>query len=211
MRKSITPDEKVSLFLRYLATGESFRSLEFTYRVSRRSISRIVMELANTIITEMQKTYLKTPSNENEWIEISEKFFQRWNFPNLIGAIDGKHIVLEQPKQSGSHYRNYKETDSIILMAVVGPEYEFLFADVGMNGHSSDCGKWLRNLMKKALEENSLDLQKAAPLPGRNIDMPYVLVGDDAFPLTTTLMKPFPQSNLTMEKRVFNYRIQTDI
>ena len=37
--------------------------------------------------------------------------------------------------------------------------------------------------------------------------MPYVLVGDDAFPLTTTLMKPFPQSNLTMEKRVFNYRL----
>ena len=36
--------------------------------------------------------------------------------------------------------------------------------------------------------------------------MSDVLVGDDAFPLTTTLMKPFPQSNLTMEKRVFNYR-----
>ena len=125
MRKSITPDEKVSLFLRYLATGESFRSLEFIYRVRRRSISRIVMEVANAVITEMQKTYLKTPSNENEWIEISEKFFQRWNFPNLIGAIDGKHIVLEQPKQPGSHYRNYKRTDSIILMVVIGPEYEF--------------------------------------------------------------------------------------
>ena len=160
MRKSITPDKKVSLFLRYLATGESFRSLEFIYRVRRRSISRIVMEVANAVITEMQKTYLKTPSNENEWIEISEKFFQRWNFPNLIGAIDGKHIVLEQPKQSGSHYRNYKETDSIILMAVVGPEYEFLFADVGMNGRNSDGGNWSRSPMKKALEENSLDYQK---------------------------------------------------
>ena len=138
MRKSITPDEKVSLFLRYLATGESFRSLEFTYRVSRRSVSRIVMEVANTIITEMQKTYLKTPSNENEWIEISEKFFQRWNFPNLIGAIDGKHIVLEQPKQSGSHYRNY-------------------------NARNSDGGNWSRSPMKKTLEENILDLPKATP------------------------------------------------
>ena len=34
-------------------------------------------------------------------------------------------------------------------------------------------------------------LPKVTPLPGHNIDMPYVLVGD-AFPLTTTLMKPFP-------------------
>ena len=187
MRKSITPDEKVSLFLWYLATGESFRSLEFTYRVSRRSISRIAMEKANAIITEMQKTYLKTPSNENEWIEISEKLFQRWSFPNLTAAIDGKHIVLGQPKQSGSHYRNYKGTDRIILIAVVGSEYEFLFADVGMNGCKSDGGNWSRSPMKKALEENSHDLPKATPLP-------------------TTLMKPFPQSNLKMEKRVFNYR-----
>ena len=96
-------------------------------------------------------------------------------------------------------------------MAVVGPEYEYLFADVGMNGRNADGGNWSRTPMKKTLEENSLDLPKATPLPDRNIDMPYVLVGDDAFPCTTTLMKPFPQSNLTMEKRVFNYRIQTDI
>ena len=77
MLKSVTSDEKVRLFLQYLATGESFRSSEFIYRVSRRSISEIVMGVANAIITEMQKTYLKTPSKESEWIEISEKFFQR--------------------------------------------------------------------------------------------------------------------------------------
>ena len=115
MLKSVTSDEKVRLFLQYLATGESFRSSEFIYRVSRRSISGIVMGISNAVITEMRKTYLKTPSKENEWIEISEKFFQRWNFRNLIGAIDWKHIVWKQPKQS-THYRNYKETDNIILI-----------------------------------------------------------------------------------------------
>ena len=56
--------------------GEFFRSLEFTYRVSHRSISHIVMEVADAIIIEIQKRYLKTPSNKNEWIEISQKFFQ---------------------------------------------------------------------------------------------------------------------------------------
>ena len=38
----------------------------------------------------------------------------------MIGAVDGKQNVLEQPNKSGSHYRNYKGTDSILLMAVVG-------------------------------------------------------------------------------------------
>ena len=41
--------------------------------------------------------------------------------PNTVSAVDGKHIVLEQPKNSGSHHQNYKGTDSIILMAVVDP------------------------------------------------------------------------------------------
>ena len=63
--------------------------------------------------------------------------------------------MLEHPKQSGSHYRNYKGTDRIILVAVVGSEYEFLFADVGMNGRKSDGSNWSRSPMKKALEENN--------------------------------------------------------
>ena len=54
--------------------------------------------------------------NKDDWLEISQKFYERWNFPNGIGALDGKHIVIQQPENSGSHYRNYKGTDSIILM-----------------------------------------------------------------------------------------------
>ena len=60
--------------------------------------------------------------------------------------------------------------------------------------------------MKKALEENSFDLQKAAPLPGGNIDMLNLLVKNDALPVTATLIKPFTQSNLTTKKIVFIYK-----
>ena len=129
--KSIKPDKKCCLFLRYIASGESFRSLEYQFRISRRTISRVISTVAKAIIHEMQDAYLKTPNTVEEWLLISEKFFQRWNLPNMIGTVDGKHVILQQPCNSGSHYRNYKGTDSIALMAVVGPEYQFLFADVG--------------------------------------------------------------------------------
>lgn len=37
--------------------------------------------------------------------------------------------------------------------------------------------------------------------------MPYFLAGDEAFSLEANIMKPYPQRNLSEEKRVFNYRI----
>ena len=138
MRKSIKPDEQCWLFLRYIFSGELFRSLEYQFRISRRTISRVISTGGKAIIHEMQDAYLKTSNTVEEWLLISEKLSQRWNFPNMIGAVDEKHAILQQPCNSGSHYRNYKGTDRIILIAVVGPEYQFLFADVAMNGRNSD-------------------------------------------------------------------------
>ena len=59
-------------------------------------------------------------------MEFAEKFYQRWDFPNGIGAINGKYIVMQQAFHSVSHYRNYEGTDSIKLLVMIGPEYKFL-------------------------------------------------------------------------------------
>ena len=49
-------------------------------------------------------------------------------------------------------------------------------------------------------ERNPLCLPTSKPLPGREKPIPYVLSGDDAFPLTKDLMKPYPLSQLTSEQ-----------
>ena len=82
---------------------------------------------------------------------MSEKFSQRWNFPNTIGAIDGEHIVLKQLKNLGPLYHNYKGSDSIILMAVVGPKYQLLYTEVGMNGKNSEGGAYAQSPLKRYL------------------------------------------------------------
>ena len=127
MRDCISVEELTCLVLRFLPTGETYRSLEFHFRISRSRISKAVIEVSKAIKKSLGG-YLKTPNKlETKWLQISRKFEQIWNFPNGIGAIDGKHIVMKQPDDSGSHYRNYKGTDSIVLMSMVGSEYEFLY------------------------------------------------------------------------------------
>ena len=143
----------------------------------------------------MQDAYLKTRKTVEERLLISEKLSQHWNFPNMIGAVDRKHVILQQPCNSRSHYRNYKDTDSIILIAV-GPEYQFLFAD-------SDGGNWLQSPMRKALEKNTLSLPKPKPLYENRKETPFDCIGDDAFPLTNYPMKPYPQKDLAIDNRIF--------
>ena len=95
MRKCISPEEMVCLTLRYLATGETFRSLEFQFRISRKVVFNAIITTVNALVKVLGSKYLSTPKTESKWLEISNKFNERWNFPNGIGALDGKHIVIQ--------------------------------------------------------------------------------------------------------------------
>ena len=84
-------------------------------------------------------------------------------------------------------------------------------------GRISDGGVYRNSTFYKALENWSLNLPDPVPLPGSkdpqwmldqcNEPIPYLLVVDDALPLGRHCMKPFPQSNLSDRKRLFNDRL----
>jgi hypothetical protein len=72
---------------------------------------------------------LQVPSTEEEWKEVSNEFLIRWNFPHCIGAMDGKHVAIKCPANSGSNFYNYKNFFSIVLFAIVDADYKFLYVD----------------------------------------------------------------------------------
>lgn len=59
MRKSIPAAERLALTLRFLATGDSFRSLAFLFRVPHNTISTIVPEVCNALYTVLKGIYMK--------------------------------------------------------------------------------------------------------------------------------------------------------
>ncbi len=93
---------------------------------------------------------------------------ESWNFPNCIGALDGKHIA-----NSGSSYFNYKKFHSLVLMAMCDAQYCFTLVDIGNYGRDNDANILNNSLMGMALKDDKLYV----PPPRKvNDDMlPYVI------------------------------------
>ncbi|XP_041441463.1 uncharacterized protein LOC121401193 [Xenopus laevis] len=120
MRGSISPEERLCVTLRFLATGQSFASMYFQFLIGRSTISIIVRETCQIIWIELQRIVLPPP-NENAWRTIAEDFYKHTNFPNCLGALDGKHIRVTMPFKSGSKYFNYKNTFQLSFWLVLMP------------------------------------------------------------------------------------------
>ncbi|XP_063798971.1 uncharacterized protein LOC134966287 [Pseudophryne corroboree] len=147
---------------------------------------------------------LEFPTSVTEWQAIAEDFERRWNYPNCGGAIDGKHVRISKPTNSGSDYYNYKGYFSIVLMAVVNANCEFNFLDVGKNGHCSDGGSLKNMRFYDRLTTNSIHLP---PVEQTKSGLGFVFV---FFALHKHIMKPNPQRVLNHDRRIFNYRLSRD-
>ena len=72
----------------------------------------------------------------------------------------------------------------------------------------SDGGVFACTSLGSALENGTLHLPPAKKLRSEsNTEVPYFIVGDDAFPLKPYLMKPYAQRDLTHDQMTANYRI----
>ena len=86
--------------------------------MGKSTVSNIVSEVCEAIWNGLKPEFGKMPSNPDEWLAVSKDYEVLWNFPHCLGAIDGKHIVIQAPHNSGSAFYNYKGTHSILLLAV---------------------------------------------------------------------------------------------
>ena len=199
---------RVAITLRYLATGDTYKSIGYAFRVAPNTICDVVPETCRAIITAYADEVLRLPKTPLEWEDVAKGFEDRWNFPHAIGAIDGKHIHIRNPLRSGSRYYNYKKFFSIVLLAVVDSDYKFLYIDVGAVGAESDAGIFAQSRLAALFENNKANLPPATPLVADPSPrpVPYYLLGDDAFALRDWMMKPYPSRALSLQERIFNYR-----
>ncbi|CAH1993856.1 unnamed protein product [Acanthoscelides obtectus] len=183
-----------------------FRSLAFSFRMAHTTIRKIVYEVCQAIWEEMNQEHMPYPTVERH-LSIANDFFLKWNFPNCIGCIDGEHIRIRCPPNSGSMFWNYKHFYSIVLQAVSDANGRFLYIDVGSYGKQSDGGIFSASSLMYHLENASFNVPHKRKIPGTDVLAPLVLLGDEAYPLKVYLMRPYSGRGLDEQREVYNYRL----
>ena len=117
-REAIPAEECLTLTLWYLALGDSQQSMSFSYRLGRTTVGGIIYETCLAIWEALCLQYVKSPKSTAEWKSIADEFMDLWDFPRCVGAIDGKHIAIKCPSNSGPLYFNYKKFFSIVLQYI---------------------------------------------------------------------------------------------
>uniref|UniRef100_A0AAZ3QVL4 DDE Tnp4 domain-containing protein n=1 Tax=Oncorhynchus tshawytscha TaxID=74940 RepID=A0AAZ3QVL4_ONCTS len=114
-----------------------------------------------------------------------ETFHEKWDFPNCLGSVDGKHIMITKQPNSGRPIQ------------------------VGDFGRKSDGEVYANSPLGRAIASKTLQVpQDAFLLGGKDLGkIPYIMVGDAAFPLKPYLMRPYAGHNISYQKEIFNYRL----
>ena len=165
-------------------------------------------QLANVLFLKYvivnKVSFFKFPLRTEEWFKHGENFYKQWNLPQWLGALDGKHILMQAPANSGSIYCNYKGTFSIVLLAVVDAEYKFMYVDVGCNGTVSDGGVFNRSNLYQALETGTAEVPPTLCLPGRHSQFSISSLQTVHLPWHITLWSPVPSK---INQRLTKYSI----
>lgn len=202
LRRPIPPKERLFATLRFLGTGMGYKQLENETRIASSTLAYIVPDTCRAIASVLGPLFAKVPDTEEEWKKISSNFLRRWQYPKLIGCLDGKHYQLRCPEKSGSQFHNYKGTFSVLVLAISDAFHRILYFKVGMQGSSNDSGAWLYSDFREALESSSLQIPTA---PEGQVE--YHLAADGAFPLSDRMMVPYQSFSSSGKEDLFNYQL----
>ncbi len=185
---------------RFVAHRGSQRLLATQWRLGRATVGQAIRDTTAAIKLRLSAEFLPSP-DRTRLREEAEKFEIRWNLPNCMGALDGKHFAIVNHAHKGTIFHNYKGFFSHVLLAIVGADYKFLFVDIRGAGCSNDAGLFEDSTFGSAILDGRMALPHKRLLPGTDIEAPYVFVGDEAFPNLTCLLRPFPKTNLGPQEK----------
>ncbi|XP_029968422.1 protein ANTAGONIST OF LIKE HETEROCHROMATIN PROTEIN 1-like [Salarias fasciatus] len=206
-RAAVPVEARVAICLWRIVTNLEYRSIAQLFGVGLSTCCQITQEVITAINVVMRPKYIKHPSSA-EFREIVQGFRDRWRFPQVGGCIDGTHIKIRAPSNNSADYYNRKGDYSIILQGVVDHRLRFWDINVGRPGKLHDARVYALSSLCERGNAGTLFPNRTERFEG--VDVPVLLLGDSAYPLSTWLMKPYQEGpGVTPDQLNFNSKLSS--
>jgi hypothetical protein len=180
----------LALFAYYCAHGCALTVAAEQFGVSDTAAKRINNRVRAAFNRpDVYSQFVRWPTDA-ELVEIEKSFRSVRNFPRVAGCIDGTHIATRAPLRFKSSYVNRKGWTSLNVTAVVDDQLRFLYVVPDAPGCMHDANVLASSPLARLVDDLALKH--------------YWLLGDPAYALTTSMMKPF-RNETSQEERNFNY------
>ncbi|XGW20128.1 hypothetical protein V3C99_003730, partial [Haemonchus contortus] len=148
------------------------------------TVSRVLMAFVNAINRRAAR-FINWP-DEQEGLNISNSFYQKYGLPGITGIIDGTHCRIQKPKYAERDYICRKGYHSLNVGIVV--DYEMKIRWV--------CAKWPGSAHDSRVFKTSLLYEQL-----KRGEVKGVLIGDSAYAAETFLLKPLNTTRTRQEER----------
>ena len=86
MRTPISPEEKLAVTFRFLATSESYQNLLFQFKIHQMTMANFIPKVCWAIYNNLKDEHLRVSNTPEEWGRYEAEIRQRWQFPNCTGV-----------------------------------------------------------------------------------------------------------------------------
>ncbi|KAJ8968623.1 hypothetical protein NQ314_002210 [Rhamnusium bicolor] len=157
---------------------------ELNLAVSQHVVSRILKNICNILTIHLLPRHVRFPTTDEHVRRVKDRFTENFNFPNVIGVIDGTHVAIvtptiDDPNYPAVAYLNRKGYYSINVQATFDADMILLNVNARYPCATHDSAIWEVSTNNRHLRRRYLEGQRNT-----------WLLGDSGYPLQPWLMTP---------------------
>ncbi|KAJ8672011.1 hypothetical protein QAD02_003270 [Eretmocerus hayati] len=208
-RTPLLPELKLAAVLHILVHNVDPKTVALFYRIGESTIYAIIPEVCQAIVDNLMDVYIRLPATTEDWMDVANAFYQKYQMPLCMGVLDVKEVRIRQPPHSGALFFNHKGFYSVGLMAVCDSNMMSLWISVGDFGGANDSSKFARSSLGIALRDNLIEIfTLAIQVPNTHISLTPFIIADGGFGLQRYVLEPYPLDiHSPIEHSIFDIRL----